>query len=83
MNPTPKPWLKERRKNVVYYVHYHDPESGMSMHMHTDEESVDGAMEFTSKEGAENCIRYTLRGHHSRELKAVQVKITTSYKFTA
>ncbi len=71
----------DRRKNVVHYVHYHDPESGTSMHMHTDEEHLDGAMEFETKQAAEYYHLYTIRGHHSRNLKATQVTITTSYKF--
>ena len=81
MNPTPLPWFKDRRKNVVHFIHHHDRESGLHMHDHTDEEEVEGAMEFTSKAGAEDYFRNTLRGHYSRELKAVQVTITTSYKF--
>ncbi len=53
------------------------------MHDHTDEEEVAGAMEFATKEEAEYYFRYTLRGHHALHvLKAVQVTITTSYKFT-
>lgn len=78
------PWLSpdDRRKNVVKFIHYHDPESGDSMHTYSDEESVEGAMEFDSCDAANDFHSHTLRGHYARnELKPTQVTITTTFKF--
>jgi len=80
-----KPWLstEDKRKNVVTFIHYNDPESNKSMYIYSDEEKINGAMEFPSQAAAERFRHYTLRGQYTyKNLCAIQVTITTSYKFS-